>query len=146
MSAVIGLVALWGGEEGRQQNIDTALVHALYWLFILHLLWEIFAHQCPKEFGLPRVKAIRRTESVLIVEKSPWLGVGVMAPIYVLENDFERFVCLGEVMNVQMNDLVQIFVRISDQGYVSEEEVWKTLERTDTAMILVKPGPMPGGA
>ena len=69
-----------------------------------------------------------------------------MATIYVLENDFERFVYLGEVMNVQMNDLVQIFVRISDQGYVSEEEVWKTLERTDTAMILVKPGPMPGGA
>ena len=45
VSAVIGLVALWGGEEWRQQNIDTALVHALYWVFILHLLWEIFAHQ-----------------------------------------------------------------------------------------------------
>lgn len=145
VAAVVGLLALWGGEEWRQRYIDNVLIHAVYWVVILHLSWEIFSHECPATFRLPQVITVRRNEHVLIVERSPWLGVGVMTTIYVLENDFERLVCIGEVINVQVNDMVQIVIRTSEQGYISEEDVWNTLERTDRSMILIKPGPIPGG-
>ncbi|MDE2792094.1 MAG: hypothetical protein OXI81_16955 [Paracoccaceae bacterium] len=145
VGTVIGLFALWGGEEWRDRYIDLALLNAVYWVFILHLLWEVISHECPQTFRLPQVKAVMRAEHLLIVENSPWLGVGVMATIYVLENDFERFVCTGEVINVQMNDLVQIAARATGQQYASEDEFWTTLERIDRAAILVKPGPIVGG-
>ena len=64
-----------------------------------------------------------------------------MTAIYVLEDGFERLVCVGVVVNVQIiNDLVQIAVRTDEHGYGSIDEVRKTLDHTEKDKLLVKPG------
>ena len=146
VAAILSLLVDWQGDDWRKQTIDLLLLHGVYWIVILHLSWQIFDHACPLFFGIPKVRRVLQSDGLLIVENSPWLGIGVMTTIYVLEADFERLVCIGEVVNVQMNDLVQIAVRTSEHGYGSEDEVWKTLDRTDKQMLLVKPGPYRGVA
>ena len=142
--AVIGALALWGGEEWRQRNIDHALLFGLHWLFILHLFWQILEHECPQFYGIPEVKVVRRTEKLLLVEKSPWIGVGVMTTIYVLENEFERLVCHGEVVHIQMNNMAQIRIHLVDDIGHTDDDVWQTFERIDKDSILIKPGPLRG--
>ena len=69
-----------------------------------------------------------------------------MTTVFVVEDEFERLVCFGEVINIQYNDLVQIAIRVDEHGCMSSEEIWNTLERTDKKLLLVKPGPYHGGA
>jgi hypothetical protein len=140
VTAVITIVVLWRGDDWREQYINLLLLHGVYWIVILYLSWRIFDHICPQFFGIPRVKKVLQKDRLLIVENAPWLGIGVMTTIYVLEDDFERLVCIGQVVNVQINNLVQIAVRESDEGYPSEDEIWTTFDRSDKRMLLVKPG------
>lgn len=144
--ACIGVLVLWQGESWRAEYIGIAVLNGVYWILILHLIWHIIGHRCPEFFGIPRVRKTLRSDGLLIVEKSPWLGIGVMTTIYVVEEEYERLVCVGEVVNVQYNDLVQIAIRVDEQGYMSNDEIWNTLDRTDKKLLLVKPGPYRGGA
>jgi hypothetical protein len=75
------------------------------------------------------------------VRDGPWLGVGVMTAIYLMDDDeIERLVCIGEVINVQSNGLVQIRTRSDAQGYPTSEEASAALSGSDKDRILVRPG------
>jgi len=138
--AIIGFLVVLKGEDWREQYIKIALLNGVYCLVIFHLVWHILGHKCPVFFGIPRVIEILRDDSILIVEKLPWLSIGVWTTIYVMENDFERLVCMGEVINVQYNDLVQIKIQVDNDGYSSKDAIWKMFERTEKKNLLVKPG------
>ncbi len=86
-----------------------------------------------------------RPEGLLIVEEAPWISLGVMTAIYIMEDDVERLVCVGEIANVQFNGLVQVSLRSDERGYADDEEIWKVFDRTDKRDILVKPRLYPGG-
>lgn len=136
----IALLISWQGESWRSQYIDTALVVGLHWLIIFQLIWHILGHERPAYFGIPRVIKVLRSDSILLVEIQPWLGIGALTTIYVMEDEVERLLCGGEVINVQFNDFVQIAIRTEDVDYNYENELWKTLERTPTDQLIVKPG------
>ena len=145
VGASIGMIVLWQGESWREQHINILMTNGIYWLILLHFIWHIVGHRCPEFFGIPRVKKILRSDKLIIVEKSPWLGIGVMTTLYIVEDEVERILCIGEVINVQYNDLVQIAIRHYDSNYESDDDIWKTLDRVDKKSLLVKPGSYRGG-
>ena len=144
VGTILSLIVLSQSEEWRAQYISLVLINGVYWILILHLSWHIIGHRCPEFFGIPQVKKILRNHELIVVEKSSWLGIGVATTIYVVEDDFERFVCIGEVVNIQHNNLVQIAIRNSETCYNSDDEIWNIFERTNKKFLLVKPGPYRG--
>ena len=139
IGVVIGLLSFWYGEDLSRQRIEFILINGLYWIVILYLIWWKNSHSCPDYFGLPKVKKFLSGERLLIVENAPWLGMGVFTTIYVVEDNVEKLVCVGKVINVQINDLVQILVQQNDLGYPTENDILEVFERTNSRKILVKP-------
>lgn len=139
------ILAFWHPEGWLRQNIGIVLLNAGYLIVICQLVWNRMEHRCPTLFGLPRVRAMRSHDDLLMVERSEWLGIGVPATVFVLENEFERFVCPARVVNIQTNDLVQIQVLEGPTGETSREDIWKTLGSVERGQILIKPG-LAGGA
>jgi hypothetical protein len=139
VSAIIGLLAVFYGGEWAIARRWWLVAHGLYWIAILYLAWIILTRAPPDYFGLPTVKMVRNG-GLLVVENVPWLSVGGLVSIHLIEDELERLICVGEVINVQSNGLVQIQVRHDDQGVVASGEVWSALERADKKLLLVKPG------
>lgn len=96
--------------------------------------------------GLP---AVRRTleppdiyqgiEKILIVEPSELFGVDVLVSIYITEDEYERLIGIGRVLNIQTNGYLQI--GISTLTETSGELIDK-LKSNDSAFLkrlLVKP-------
>ena len=83
-------------------------------------------------------------DKFILVKNAPWLGLGVMTAIYIIEKDVERLACIGIVKNVQSNGLVQISLETCQHGYRDEEAIWSSLNRIERKSILVKPGPYTG--
>ena len=137
--AVIGVPSLWLGEPWRAQYGGWAVVNGAYVVALFYLIWLNLTRPAPDFLGVPKVRFFK-SGGLLLVEHAPWLSLGVLTAIYVMEDKLERLVCVGEIINVQSNGLVQIQTHHDDQGYGSEEEAWDVLERTDKELILVKPG------
>ena len=139
---MIGLVSFmgwWFGDAWKSEHGNIAIVHAGYCAVILYLLWFILSRASPNFLGTPVVRAIH-DKSLLLVEGAPWLSLGVMAAIYTKENDYERLVCTGEVINVQTNSLVQVSIREVDEAFGDLEAVEKKLAEINKEFILIRPG------
>lgn len=132
------LVVLQGNSWLDQPN-ESLFIHAVQSIVILHLIWQIIDHRCPEFFGIPYVRKVLRNEKIILVDGAPWLGTGVMTTLYIVADDVELFLSLGEVTNVQHNNLVQISLRSNAGSHEVCDRVWETLERTDKKAVLVKP-------
>jgi hypothetical protein len=137
--AIISFLAVFFGGDWAIARRWWLLTHGVYGIAVLYLSWIILTRAPPDYFGLPNVKMVRNG-GLLVVENVPWLSVGVLASIHLIEDELERLICVGEVTNVQSNGLVQIQVRHDDQGVVASGEIWNALERADKKLLLVKPG------
>lgn len=139
ISAVIGFFGWWKGEKWREQYADNAVIHGLYVAVILYLAWIILSSRGQNYLGMPNVKSIHDGD-LLIVEGAPWLSLSVMTAIYTKEDEFERLICVGEVINVQANKLVQIKIRNVDDTFETVEEAAKKLQAVSKDAILIRPG------
>ncbi|MEH7850188.1 hypothetical protein [Rhizobium laguerreae] len=137
--AVIGFIGWWKGDQWRTSYADTAIVHGIYLTIVLYLLWIILNNRSPDYLGLPTVKSVR-DNALLIVEGAPWLSLSVMTAVYVKEDEFERLVCVGEVINVQANKLVQIKIRGADTAFETVEAAAMKLSAVAKDAILIRPG------
>ena len=140
LGAVIWLLAVWHGNSWLDKHSEFIIVNVVYTIIVLHLTWQIVDHRCPEFFGIPRVRKILQKEKVILVEGAPWLGIGVMTTLYIVEDDLERFLSFGEVTNVQYNNMVQIALRPDTDSHEFGSDVWAALDRTDKKALLVKPG------
>lgn len=137
--AVISVLWILFGEPWRAQYGGWAVTNGAYCVVLLYLIWLILTRPAPDFLGLPKARVFR-SDGLLLVEYAPWLSLGVMTAIYVMEGEVERLVCVGEVINIQSNGLVQIKTHHDEWGYGSEKEAWEALENIDKELILVKPG------
>lgn len=144
--AILGAVVFSQGDQWREENIGLVWVHGAYWTSIVYLIWIILTRESPDFLGVPRVIKLVRDQEVLLVEQSPWLSLDVLTAVYIVDNDVERFVCVGKVVNVQMNKLVQIELSPDERGDEVREEMWDALNQAEKTSILVKPGLYPGGS
>ncbi len=144
--AVVSLLIVSQGEDWRIKYIELCLLNAAYLVVVFYLVWIIVTRPSPDFLGMPRVVKLMRSDRLLLVDHSPWISLGVMTTIYIVEDDVERLVCVGEVVNVQDNDLVQISLSQHDRGLDAEDDIWSALERTERRSILVKPRLYPGGS
>lgn len=140
----IGLIVHFKGDTWREENIDICVLNGAYLAVISYLLWIILARRPPEFLGTPRVIKLMRSDNLLIVEGAPWISLGIMTAVYVVEDGVERLVCIGEVANVQFNGLVQVSLSPDERGYTHSEEIWQALDRADKKAILVKPRLYPG--
>ena len=138
--AVIGGVSFWHSESWRAQHLELIVINGSYLAFVTHLLWVILNRPAPEYLGKPKVRKVLINERLLLVEQSPWLSVGVMTSTFVMEDDMERLVGVGEVVNVQANGLVQVSVQSHQRGYENDTDVWNALNRVERNSILVRPG------
>ena len=91
------------------------------------------------------MRKIIQHRRVILVDEAPWLGIGVVITLYVVEDDVERFLSIGVVTNVQYNKLVQIALRTDAESRESDSDIWEALDRTEKGSLLVKPGSYHGG-
>ena len=124
--AVITLAALV--SEWILDRIEIVALVGMHWVLLAHLARCILEHQCPTYFENPRVKHVMQDYGLLMVERSPWLGVGVATTVYIVQGDLERLVCAGHVINIQQNDLVQIKLSRVGAGLQSWKDIWSELE------------------
>lgn len=127
-----------------KDNEWMVLLFGAQWLAILHLCWYVVDHRCPSFYDNPSVRKVLRANRLLVVERAPWLGIDVLIAVYVAEQELERLVCCGHVVNIQQNDLVQIQVVSTEFGLTSEDEIWSTLEASRRS-LLIRPGISQGG-
>lgn len=137
--AVITLPSFLNGEKWRETYSYYALNHGLYWVAILYLIWIILSNDPPDTLGIPKVKSIR-ADGLIIAEHMNWLSLGVMAAVYLNQDDIEKLVCVAEVVNVQSNGLIQIQIRQHDQGFASIDAAKDALSQASKSDILIKPG------
>ncbi len=137
--ALITIVGWWQGEEFRVEYANVAILNGVYLIIVFYLLWIIIDRRPPDFLGVPVVKAIH-DHKILIVEGAPWLAMGVMTAIYTKEDEYERLVCTGEVVNVQANKLVQIHIRDHEEVFNDVKTVADKLEAMSKDSILVRPG------
>ena len=145
MLGIVSFFGWWFGDTWRAGYANIATVNAIYLSVILYLLWFILSRSSPDFLGTPVVRAIH-DKSLLLVDGAPWLSLGVMAAIYTKENDYERLVCTGEVINVQANRLVQVSIREVDHAFGDLEAVEKKLAEINKDSILIRPGLFRRGA
>lgn len=142
LAAAIGALSFlgwWLGDEWRHNYANMAVLNGAYISIILMLIWIMITQSPPKFLNIPNIRSIL-DDQIIIVDPSPWLGLGVMTAIYVMEDDFERLICIGEVINVQSNDLVQIKIRIIGEPYSEMDDIMKKLKGTSKKEILIRPG------
>lgn len=142
VSFVVGIISFlgwWLGDEWRKAYSNIAIINGAYFSVILFILYFFLSKKTPDFLGIPRVRLISGKD-LIIVEGAPWLSLGVTTAIYVLEGEFERIVCAGEVINVQTNGLVQIQIREADLAYGSLEVATQALGSMSKENILVRPG------
>ena len=140
----IGLIVHFKGDTWREENIEIYVLNGAYLAVISYLLWIIVARRPPEFLGTPKVIKLMRTDNLLIVEGAPWISLGIMTTVYVVDDGVERLVCIGEVVNVQFNGLVQVSLIPDKRGYTHNEEILQALDRADKRTILVKPRLYPG--
>ena len=138
VSAVVALAAL--ASEMVRGHIGVVALFGVHWVLLAHLVRCILEHECPKYFGNPKVKHVMRDDGLLIVERSPWLGIDVATSVYRVQDDFERLVCAGHVINIQQNGLVQIRVSCTETGLPSWNDVWNELGSKSADSLIVRPG------
>lgn len=121
-----------------------ALTHGIYWVIILYMIWLILIKKQPEYLGIPRIRATT-DDNILIVENSPWLGVGIAVAIYEVVEEVERLISYGEVVNVQTNGLVQISLRTEDALTANILGVMEKI-KSNKRGILIRPGLYRGAA
>ena len=131
-------------SEWVEERIELIVLFGVHWVVILHLARCILEYDCPTYFGNPRVRKVLRDDHLLIVEHSPWLGVGVATSVYIVEDQLERLVCVGEVINVQLNGLVQIKVALTPEGMQCWQDIWNALDKQQMDSLIIRPGIHPG--
>lgn len=101
---VIGLVQ---GAHWLTASANSLILNGCYCFIILLLLWIILEWK-PKDYlASPKIRTIL-DEGILVSGSSPWLGIGASIAVYAKEDEFERLVCAGKVINAQTNGLIQI--------------------------------------
>ena len=145
LAVVAGVITLaFLSLEWVQGRIGWIVLLGVHWTFILHFARCMLEHQCPTYFGNPKVRSVLRDDHLLIVERSPWLGVGVSTSVYAVEDELERLVCTGQVINVQLNDLVQIRVAPTTAGMTCWKDIWSALDSQHADSLIIRPGLHPG--
>jgi hypothetical protein len=143
--ALSGALLWFMGEEWQKTYRNDIFVNGVYLGIIFLLIWLLLKRPQHDFMGLPKIKAFV-ADNILLVEHTPWLSYGTMIGIYMVVNNYERFVCVGEVINIQSNGLVQIRTEQDDRGYSSEEETTKALNEIDKKLIIIKPALFPRGS
>ena len=145
VAAVVGALAALN-LPWVEEHFAVIILVGVHWVAIMHLVGHVVVYRCPDYYGSPTVRTLR-DDRLLIVERLAWLGMDVLIAIYVLEDELERLVCIGRVINIQQNDLVQIEVALAPNGFgaSSEAEIWSTLDGARKDSILIKPGLFLGG-
>lgn len=138
--AIVGLATR--NIAWAQEQIGWILLIGIHWVPIIHCVRCLIEHQCPTYYGSPTVRGVFRDGCLLLVEYSSWLGVGISVSIYVAENELERLVCAGEVINVQSNKLVQIKISSSTTGMRYSKDIWSALEN-QRENLIIRPGLYP---
>jgi hypothetical protein len=102
------------------------------------------AHQMARH-ALPRVLLAQRESShtppyvLCLLESSPLFGVGMAVSFYVIQNQFEVQVGLGEVMTVREDGTIQVALRWRVRGYAEEVARLANNDKSMLEALRVKP-------
>lgn len=138
-ATIVATVGWWIGDKWSEYYRSIAVINAVYMATIVFLVWIIFTRKQPDFLGRPNVRSIQ-DDGILIVDGSPWLSIGVMAAIYIQEDEYERLACEGEVLNVQSNGLVQIRIANHETIFEDFDRLLKKLAAISKQNILIRPG------
>jgi hypothetical protein len=116
--------------EGHRSPI---LVHGAYWWIILLLIYVLVTVERGSFISAPKVLLVM-DDGLILCQNSPWLSIGCAVAVYIMENDLERLAGVGEVVNIQTNDLVQVRTENPENPeYVSRM-------RANLNRVIIKPG------
>ena len=125
--------------EPFSRSKSEIFMHAVYWNLCFYLIWLILKKPTEAYLVSPKIKNVLPS-GIVLVKNAPWLSMHVSVAVYVLEGEFERLICIGRVLNVQSNHLVQIELVQDSRGMINLSEVVVALQQADKEKILLKPG------
>ena len=88
----------------------------------------------------PQVKIYYKNDDLLLVSAKDWLSLFVAVTIYKQEEELERFVCTGQVVNIQKNGLVQLRLDMDRVSADHIDFVHSAIGDGKLASLIVKPG------
>lgn len=132
-----GVIALIFDKVWIKNNIYIIMMHGVYIFMISFLIWLLLTKQDSDYIKAPKVKIIR--DNLILVEAQPWLSVGVLVSVHILEDRVERFVCLGVIANIQQNNLAQVKIQ-TDDDRIGVDEIMQKIHASDKDSIIIKPG------
>lgn len=134
VAGVIALIALFSGEEWFAQNKHYIAAHSFYCWVVLSLSYFLLNREELTGIKLPKVLKVISDE-IILVEPCNWLSHQTSVAIFKNDDDFERLIALGEVVNVQHDQKIQISYRLPNNA---------TGELPDLspikASLMIKPG------
>jgi len=141
---IFGLIAWFGITPDKTVSlripslIIIILVFLAWWFY--RIAWIIYEQSGIK---LPAVKQVttygESQTAILILEPSPLFSHNSVVAIYCVEDQFERLIGIGSVINVQEDGLIQVSLIESKS---EDENVWKPILENKADKIkylIVKP-------
>jgi len=141
---IFGFIAWFGITPDKTVSlripslIIIILIFLAWWFY--RISWIIYEQSGIK---LPSVKQVtiygENQTAILILEPSPLFSYNSIVAIYCVEDQFERLIGIGSVINVQENGLIQISVIESKS---EDANVWKPILENKADKIkylIVKP-------
>lgn len=116
-ASVLGIVfialGLVQGSEWISHNASLILTNGFYLLVVPPIISLALTFQPTIEFTSPKIKKVI-DKKVLLVEGQNWLSQQTVVAVFNINEDVERLVAVGVVINIQSNGLVQIECEIPD--------------------------------
>lgn len=144
VALIFGCIAWFGITPDKTVSlripflIIIILVFLAWWFY--RIAWIIYEQSGIK---LPLVKQVttygESKTAILILEPSPLFSYNSIVAIYYVEDQFERLIGIGSVINVQENGLIQVSVIESKS---EDSTVWKPILENKADKIkylIVKP-------
>lgn len=116
LAGIYVVAILLMGEAWVERNALYLLTHGAYWILISLLICAMFMMVGGNAFVSPKVIKVI-DEKILLLSKSNWIGHQTHVAIYSFDDDFERLIASGRVINIQSNGLIQIHVELLLENY-----------------------------
>lgn len=137
-ASVIGLIfigtSLLMGTEWIEKYRLFILSHGVYWLIFPPILWAFRTSSTQPIFQSPEVKKTLGN-SVILVDRSDWLSHQTAVAVYYTDDEVERMLCIGQVINIQTNGLIQIELQPPNETGDFDKKLADLRQN-----LLIKPG------
>ncbi|MGG3802522.1 hypothetical protein [Metabacillus fastidiosus] len=143
IASIVLSVTLWVNTPDKNISLIYFLIMSIMSILIIITLISALLIALNNQSLIPKIENVIRTkkeEVICLLEKSTLFSHGISVSFYYTdEHNFEQLICIGTVINIQENGIIQ--VKIEDYFDVHEDIIvkLKNNEKHLVEKVTVKP-------